>query len=71
MLKRFTEKITEILFCNATNKLCCLLPEDVCPGLSLSPFLSLVPALSLAGLSLAVRPLYEHVLWPHFSFSKA
>ncbi len=59
MLKLFTEKITEILFCNATNKFCCLLLEDVFPGLSLSPSLSLVPALSLAGLLLAVRPLYR------------
>lgn len=44
---------------------------DVCPDLFLSPFLSLVPSLSLAGLLHAVLPLYGHVLWPRFSSSKA
>lgn len=44
---------------------------DVCPDLFLSPFLSLVPSLSLAGLLHAVLPLYEHVLWPHSSSSTA
>lgn len=60
-----------IFFPVLTTLLSFFLPADVCPGPSPSLFLSLVPALSLVGLSLAVQPLYEHVLLPHFSSSKA